>query len=83
MGTVPPLRGLSPISFPVAEWPCGFIKLPERAQTKEKTDEYGKVINRLRDGAGRVEEKGRGKEKVPLHPLKRKGEGKRTRPGFL
>ncbi len=42
----------------------------------EKHNE-GKVIDRLCVVNSLVEEKGRGKEKIPLHPCKRKGEGKR------
>ena len=41
------------------------------------------VINRRQVAVCKAKEKGRGKEKCPLDPLKRKGQGKRTRPGFL
>ena len=41
------------------------------------------VINRRQVAVCKAKEKGMGKEKCPLDPLKRKGQGKRTRPGFL
>ena len=41
------------------------------------------VINRRQVAVCKAKEKGRGKEKCPLDPLKRKGQGKRTSPGFL
>ena len=55
----------------------------------EKHNE-GKVVNRLWVVNSQVEEKGRGKEKVPLDPIEKRArektkekKGKRTRPGFL
>ena len=64
---------------PVAEWLRGF----SFTKRKGTIGNGPKVINRRRVINSLIEEKGRGKEKCPLDPLKRKGEGKRTRPGFL
>ena len=55
----------------------GFHETARTGENKGKTNEYIKVINRLRVINSLIEEKGRGKEKFPLHPFKRKGEGKR------
>jgi hypothetical protein len=64
---------------PVAEWLRGF----SFTKRKGTIGNEPKVINRRRVAVWKAKEKGSGKEKVPLDPLKRKGQGKRTRPGFL
>ena len=64
---------------PVAEWSRGFLV----TKRKGTIGNGPKVINRRRVAVWKAKEKGSGKEKVPLDPLKRKGQGKRTRRGFL
>ena len=64
---------------PVAEWLRGF----SFTKRKGTIGNGPKVINRRRVAVWKAKEKGSGKEKVPLDPLKRKGQGKRTRRGFL
>ena len=59
---------------PVAEWSRGF----SFTKRKGTIGNEPRVINRLRVINSLIEEKGRGKEKFPLHPFKRKGEGKRA-----
>ena len=65
-----------------APWPSGRGAFHSRKR-KGTIGNEPRVVNRLRVVNSLVEEKGRGKENFPLDPLKRKGEGKRTRPGFL
>jgi hypothetical protein len=64
---------------PVAEWSRGF----SFTKRKGTIGNGPKVINRRRVAVWKAKEKGIGKENVPLDPLKRKGQGKRTRRGFL
>ena len=64
---------------PVAEWLRGFLV----TKRKGTIGNGPKVVNRRRVAVWKAKEKGSGKEKCPLDPLKRKGQGKRTRPGFL
>ena len=63
----------------MAEWLRGF----SFTKRKGTIGNEPKVINRRRVAVWKAKEKGSGKENVPLDPLKRKGQGKRTRPGFL
>ena len=64
---------------PVAEWLRGF----SFTKRKGTIGNGPKVIDRRRVAVWKAKEKGSGKEKVPLDPLKRKGQVKRTRRGYL